>query len=380
MLYLWMPLANGAWYWSRGESWTSTASLEQLIQDIQPYHGQDAVVFFSSHEMQMIQQKIPKAQLKQLGVDGVKYLLEEYTIMPIDQMKVVSHFQVPDQLSVLGVSQHNILTLQHALNLIPVKVVALLPDFLILPTPKDGQTIIANVEGHLFARTSPFQGHAIEDLSLYLEMNSQASHYLYDGLSEDQLLSLIDSSSQDQRESFQYQFRPDVKLKNHPFNFLPKSKNSKTGLSGYWKACIGIFISFLLVQFSYDLLRWVKMKSVADQTGKVAIGQYQSWFGPNSRLNEQNLRSQFESNLRMSKPANTQALQLISRVGPILTQHQVVANRVSYEASGLSMDLVADSSEKLQNLIQQMNQQGFKAELGNVQTQDKMVIGLVKVQ
>ena len=44
------------------------------------------------------------------------------------------------------------------------------------------------------------------------------------------------------------------------------------------------------------------------------------------------------------------------------------------------MDLVAKSSESLQTLVQQLNQQGFKAELGNVQTQGATVIGLVKIQ
>jgi len=42
--------------------------------------------------------------------------------------------------------------------------------------------------------------------------------------------------------------------------------------------------------------------------------------------------------------------------------------------------LKASSSEQLQALTQQLNQQGFKAELGNVQTQGAGVIGLVKVQ
>ena len=61
-------------------------------------------------------------------------------------------------------------------------------------------------------------------------------------------------------------------------------------------------------------------------------------------------------------------------------QHQIIANQVNYEASMLNMDLVAKSSDSLQTLVQQLNQQGFKAELGNVQTQGTTVIGLVKIQ
>ena len=61
-------------------------------------------------------------------------------------------------------------------------------------------------------------------------------------------------------------------------------------------------------------------------------------------------------------------------------QHQIIANQINYEASILNMDLVAKTSDSLQTLVKQLNQQGFKAELGNVQTQGATVIGLVKIQ
>ena len=118
-----MPEANGVWQWSRGTDWTTSSSLEQLIQDIKLYQGEEAVVFFPSREVQILQQKFSKAQYKQLGVDGLKYLLEEYVIMPIDQMKVFSHFQQPDQVSVLGINHHAVTTMQHSLSLIPLKIV-----------------------------------------------------------------------------------------------------------------------------------------------------------------------------------------------------------------------------------------------------------------
>ncbi|MGE8529937.1 MAG: type II secretion system protein GspL, partial [Acinetobacter guillouiae] len=147
MLYLWMPEANGVWQWSRGSDWTKSSSLEQLIQDIKLYQGEEAVAFFPSREVQILQQKFSKTQYKQLGVDGVKYLLEEYVILPIDQMKVFSHFQQPDQVSILGIHQYAVTTMQHSLSLIPLKIVSLLPDFLMLPVPEVGQTILANVNG-----------------------------------------------------------------------------------------------------------------------------------------------------------------------------------------------------------------------------------------
>ena len=111
-----------------------------------------------------------------------------------------------------------------------------------------------------------------------------------------------------------------------------------------------------------------------------AVDQFKYWFGQSYPVTEQTLKSQFEAQLRQSQTGSTQALSLLSRVGPLLMQQQITANRVSYDASALNMELKAGSAELLQNLIQQLNQQGFKAELGNIQPSASGVVGLVKIQ
>lgn len=380
MLYLWMPEANGVWQWSRGESWIQASTLELLIQDIKPYQGEEATVFFPSRDVQIIQQTLSKAQYKQLGVEGIKYLLEEYLIQPIDQMKVLSHFQAPDQLTILGISHNRVLTMQHALTLIPINVVALLPDFMVLPIPQSGDMILANMNQSLLVRHDALRGASVDDLDLYLEVAPKAEQYLYSDLSDDQAFSLFKVASVEQRESFEYRFEPVPKAKSHPFNVLPKAKSKDSTVSGYWKVCMALCVALIMVQLVFDFNRWMKLKKVADDTAVVAVDQYKSWFGANSRVTEQNLKSMFESHLRMSQSADTQALQLISRIGPILMQQQIVANRVAYDSNVLNLDLLAKSSEALQSLVTQLNQQGFKAELGNVQTQGAMVLGLVKIQ
>ncbi|RZJ22505.1 MAG: general secretion pathway protein GspL [Acinetobacter sp.] len=379
MLYLWMPEANGVWQWSTGESWSQASSLEQLIQDIQGYHGQETVVFFPSRNVQMLQQSLAKPQYKKLGPDGVKYLLEEFVVLPIDSMKVLHHFQNPDQLIILGVANSMVETLQHALSLIPVKVVSLLPDFLILPLPEAGQTVIANVSGRLLVRESEFMGNSVDDLALFLDYQPPGQFYKISNFTAEQMQSLEAMVTHEQIESFHYEVPLLKKAQHHPFNILPKAKNS-SGVSGYWKACAAVLIAALMVQFGYDAIRWYKYKKVADQTALQAIDQYKYWFGQSSRVTEQNLKSQFESHLRLNKSANTQALQLLSRIGPVLMQNQIVANRVHYEASALNMELQANSAAALQNLAQQLNQQGFKAELGNIQPNGAGAIGLVKIQ
>ncbi|RKG32680.1 general secretion pathway protein GspL [Acinetobacter guerrae] len=379
MLYLWMPEANGAWFWSTGENWLQASSLEQLIHDLQSHQGQETVVFFSSRHIQILQQHMTKAHVKQLGADGVKYLMEEYVTLPIDHMRVVHHFESPDQLTILGVAQSLVETWQHALNLLPIKLIALLPDFLILPAPEQGQVNIAHLHGQTLVRENLYKGMSIDDLAVYLEFQPSQTFYHYTNLTAQQLDSLANVSTVETRQPFDYQFQKILKPKQHPFNVLPKTKN-ETQVSGYWKACVAVLIAVLVVQFSYDALRWYKLKKLANQTAMQAVDQYKYWFGANSRVTEQNVKSMFESQLRMSQSGDTTALNLLSRVGPILMQRQIVAQQLSYTDSSLSMSLKAKSANDLQSLTQQLNQQGFKAELGNVQADGAGAIGMVKVQ
>ena len=379
MLYIWMPETNGTWYWSTGENWLQSNSLEQLIQDLQTHNGKEAVVYFSSRHAQVFQQTMNKTHYKQLGQDGVKFLLEEFVTLPIDQMKVVHHFQ-NDQLNILGVAQSTIETWQYALSLLPVQIVAFLPDFLMLPEPEENQVIIANLYDHVLMRENAWSGDAVDDLGLYLEFLPADTQVQHSNLNFSQLDSLATVTNADQRTELAYQFQQLVRAKQHPFNVLPKAKNAETQWSGYWKAAAVVLVAVIFVQLAYDALRWAKLKKVADQTAVQAIDQYKSWFGENSRVTEQNIKSQFESQLRMSKLGDTAALSLLSRVGPILMQKQIVAQQVNYADSTLAMSLKAKSADDLQALTQQLNQQGFQAELGNVQADSIGAVGMVKIK
>lgn len=379
MLYLWMPETNGTWYWSAGENWLQANSLEQLIQDLQVHNGKETVVYFPSRNAQILQQPMTKMHYKQLGQEGLKYLLEEYVTLPIDQMKVVHHFQ-NDQLNVMGVAHSTVETWQHALSLLPIQIAAFLPDFLILPAPEENQVVIANLYDHLLVRESEWSGNSVDDLGLFLEFQTPETNYKLANLSSTELATVMAASSQDQYTEFSYQFQPLAKAKQHPFNVLPKSKNAEVQWSGYWKASALVLVAVIFVQLGYDALRWSKLKKVADQTSAQAIDQYKFWFGENSRVTEQNIKSQFESQLRMSQLGDTQALSLLSRVGPILMQKQIIAQQVNYDASTLAMSLKAKSADDLQGLTQQLNQQGFQAELGSVQADSIGAIGVVKVK
>jgi len=379
MLYLWMPEANGVWQWSDGDFWKSSATLEQLIHEIQEYHGEEATVFFPSRHVQVLQQSMSKAQYKKIGQEAIKYLLEEYIIQPVDSMKVLHHFQQPDQINVLGIANSTVEMMQNVLHLLPVKFTALLPDFLVLPVRQGNQRVLAEIAGRLLVRESEYVGHSVDDLSLYLDYQPKDVSYLVSGLSTDQLRSLESVATHDQIESFQYSIPQLKKARQHPFNVLPKAK-SDTSVSGYWKACAAVFLGVLVLQFSYDAVRWYQYKKIANQTAAQAVDQFKYWFGQSYPVTEQNIKSQFEGQLRQSQIANTQSFDLISRVGSVLMQNQMVAQRVNYESSTLSMQLQAQSSDAFNTLTRQLTQQGFKVELGNVQANGTGAIGSVRIQ
>ncbi len=387
MLYIWMPEAEEMWCWSKGDTWQAVSSLDQLIQQLETEQltgksnakNNDAVIFFPTQKAQILSQHMSKAQYKQLGADGIKYLLEDDIALPIDQMLVRNSFNAPDQIHLMGVAQYHVETWRNALSLLPIQVVAILPDFLVLPSPVlPKQVILGCIHGRMLARHGAIQGQGVDDLALYLQFQAADVDFLTTGLNTVQQAQLQQHTGQT-TQKFDYHFDGLGLTKQHPFNVLPKAQNRQV-LSGYWLACAALVLALIVVQLSYDLLRYSKLKSLADQTSMQAISQYKSWFGTNNRVTEQNIKSQFQSQLQSSKSANNQALDLLSRVGPILMQNKIVAQELRSDTSSLSIVLKGNSSEQLQTLAQQLNKQGFKAQLGNVRADAGAAIGLLRVE
>lgn len=53
------------------------------------------------------------------------------------------------------------------LALLPTKLVALLPDFLVLPEPQAQQVILCNIGHQLLVRENKWLGNSIDDLGLF---------------------------------------------------------------------------------------------------------------------------------------------------------------------------------------------------------------------
>ena len=379
MLYIWMPESDGAWKWSLGDDWHIAPTLEQLIRTLADLHVQEALVFFPSQMVQVFSHTLSKSQYQKMGTEAAQYLIEDDLIHSIDQFKILQKFEAPETLHLFAIAQQQLQTLQHALSLLPIQLSGLLPDFLLLQQPASSNIHIASCDGRYLVRASNEQGLAIDDLDLYLSYQLPEQHYQVSGFDIKSLEQFTQQYPDAHFHALSLPWLFDKKLKQHPWNVLPKSKKT-SNLSKQWKACAALIAAIVVAQLSYDGLRWVQNKKIADQTAQQAIEQYQSWFGAQGRVSEQNLKSQFESHLRMSQSAETQSLELLSRIGPLLMQQNIVAEKLSFKDKILQLSLKAQSTESLQRLIEQMKQQGLQVELGRVEAISGAAVGEVKVQ
>lgn len=378
MLHLWIPEGQGAWHWSVGQAWQRAESLEQLLTQITPEQHQQAVAYFPSRDIQLLQLSFSKAQYKQLGPIGIDYLLEEYVVLPLDAMQIRHHFN-GEELVVLGMAKQRLETLQQALQLTSVSIVACLPDFLLLPEPEAGQINLVSIDGRLLAREGQYAGHSIDDLALYLDYQPSEQNYTVFGLSAAAEATLMARVTQAQVLPLSEPFVVPKQPIRHAFNMLNAVKRVHTG-PRYGLACALCALALIVAQLGYDGLNWYQQKKVADQSASQALAQYKTWFGAQGRVSEQNLKSQFESQLRLNQSADVHALQLLSRIGPTLMQNNLFAQQVNYQQRTLDLQLQANSLDALQQLTQQLNQQGLQVQLGRTEPQGSGVMGWIKIQ
>lgn len=383
MLYLWMPEGQGNWLWCvDGDAWQAATSVEALIQAVNTISAsKEAIVFFPSQTAQFDVKPLARAQYKQLGVQGVQYLLEENSIEAIDHLAIFHHY-AQNELHMMAMSKQTRETYQYSLSLLPWHIQALLPDFLIIEAPEPHNLNIVQIQDRTLWRWGDYRGWQSSDFSLIDLWQHPEQKIKVAGLSSSQMTQVaetlkdptqLETASMDELKTHL------SKIKNHPFNALLKVKKPSQQ-SHYWRACAALFVIALSVQVLYDGLRWWKYKKIADQTSELAVNQYKQWFPNDGRINEQNLSTQFNAKIRANASADVQVLQLISRVGPILQQANIAAQQVKYQENSLSLHLLAKNAEHLKNLTDQFKQQGFSAELGAIQNQGNDVVGIIKVQ
>ena len=382
MLHLWMPEGDAAWRWrvSAGDNWQMAANWEALLQATANDVQKEAIVFFPTNKAQMMRQMMTRQQLRQIGASGVRYLLEEFALVSVDQLAVFYQLDVSEHLNIMALPASLIEQYQHVMALGKWRIQAYLPDFLLVPTPADlleAQLIINQQQRTL--RTSDYMAYCADDLAILLDYMPELTHLNVWGDIEPKDQQAIDALIDLKTTTHQWTDTlfplSDAQLIRHPYNVLPKTR---TVVSGYWRAAAAVLVVGLLVQMTYDSVRIWRYNKVADQVNAMAVHQYQSWFPEERRI--VNLRQQFEGHLQDDSSTDLSALTLISRVGPLLQQANMPASQVQYRDNTLELTVLASNLPALEALRSQFSEQGLKAELGSVNPASGQVSGLIRVQ
>ncbi len=382
MLNLWMPEGDAPWRWrvSAGDNWQMAANWEALLQATANDAQKEAIVFFPTNKAQMMRQMMTRQQLRQIGAGGVRYLLEEFALVSVDQLAVFYQLDVSEHLNIMALPASLIEQYQQVMALGKWRIQAFLPDFLLVPTPADlleAQLIINQQQRTL--RTSDYMAYCADDLAILLDYMPELTHLNVWGDIEPKDQQAIDALIDLKTTTHQWTDTlfplSDAQLIRHPYNVLPKTR---TVVSGYWRAAAAVLVVGLLVQMTYDSVRIWRYNKVADQVNAMAVHQYQSWFPEERRI--VNLRQQFEGHLQDDSSTDLSALTLISRVGPLLQQANMPASQVQYRDNTLELTVLASNLPALEALRSQFSEQGLKAELGSVNPASGQVSGLIRVQ
>ncbi len=383
MLYVWMPEGDAAWRWWVGtelaatmllSEWQVADNWEALLTDTAVNPQREVTVFFPSSSAQLLQRSMSRQQRRQLGDQGVRYLLEEYTLGSVEQLAVRDQLIGDDELNVLAVPSNHIAQYIQSMALGNWQLHALLPDFLLLPVQAERATLLLHNRTPLLRLS---EGYAVlaEDLAVVLPRLPQLTALTVLGepseLQQQQLLDL-EIPIEYQAASLQLP----AQLARHPYNFLPKPKG--LAISAHWKALAALLVLAVLVQILHDGLTAWRYQQVAEATQAQAEQQFRQWFPDEQRII--NLRRQMEGRLQSNSEQDLTALSLIGRVGPVLQQAQLVAQSIRYRDEVLELNIVASNLAALEQLRGQMDQQGLTAELGAVTSVGTDVSGLLRIK
>lgn len=390
MLYLWMPerstadqaVAQERFRWrtshesslSHSEGWQTALGWDALLAATAVTGEREVMVFFPTSSVQILRQSMSKAQLRQLGTNGVRFLLEEYSLTPIDQLDVRYQHHA-GELTVLAKPQHDVANLLSVLGLAPWSIVALLPDFLLLPQTAGSATLLLDGVNRIL-RVDDAYAVSADHLDVTLARVKVQRIAVIGELSALDRASLDAETSRSGLEWEQLDlpvssvFGVERVTAKHPYNLALQSTESV--ISPYWRVVAAVLVAAIGVQMLYDGVRIWRYHSVAVATKAMAEQQYRQWFPEEHRIVD--LKRQMQGHIQGLGAVDMSALSLISRVGPALSQANLPAQKIHYVASTtpnsgqLELQINAPSLSALESLRTQIAVQGLTAELGAVNT------------
>lgn len=375
MLYLWMPEGSAPWRWCvSGQPWQAASNWDELLKATSDLAVTEMVVFFPTTSAQLSRQGLTRQQLRQLGDTGLRYTLEEYSLAPVDQLDVRSVQTAEDEVTVLAIPQLVVSQYVNALALGPWRLMALLPDFLLIPMLEDRPTLL--VDGPVtLLRSAEYWASPAEYLPAVLGHLSPHTALTVLGELPSHLSARLEAA-QIPLVPAEIPLVPPARPIQHPFNVLPRVKSTR--INPYWKAVAAVLLLGVLVQIGKDGLETWRYQQVARADRAQAEQWFRQWFPEETRI--LNLKTQMATHLQQNLGQDTQALALLARIGPSLQQTGLPAQLLRYQDGRMELELKARSMAELESLRGLLSQQGLKVELGAVNPMGNDVMGMIRVQ
>ncbi len=385
MIHIWLPTQHAAlrlWQqttqtWQTADNWQTLATLANL-QTTQSAKLQ-ACLYFPSVSLLTIQPTLSASQLTALGDTGRRYLFEDISIGSVEDLQVkiqptATNSELP---ALFGLHTADIHSWINAASLAGIEIVALLPDFLLLPTIDT--RIDTSMNTRAISTTSAvyyqdadtqllklntYHGMAVSFLPLVLTKLPMLETLYLTGFHDETVAQQLTSMPNLSIESSKLLPTPIKDPVRHFFNFA--TIKGKTTLAPYAKVIVLITVCALLTAFVVDALRWYYYNQAQKQASTLLAQQYAQWF-PNEPLSSKlTLQRQLSGKLTTQQSATPNVLQTLSSIQPVLQQYQLTAKQLNFQNNHLQLQLLSSSADSLNKAVNEMVNKGIKAKLGSV--------------
>lgn len=399
MIHIWLPTQHAAlrlWQqttqtWQTADDWQTLATLANL-QTTQSAKLQ-ACLYFPSVNLLTIQPTLTASQLNALGDTGRRYLFEDISIESVEDLQVkiqppVSNSELP---ALFGLHTADIHSWINAASLAGIEIVALVPDFLLLPTidaridtsiatstnakardlratetratPTTSAVYYQDADTQLL-KLHTYHGMAVSFLPLVLTKLPMLETLYLTGFHDETIAQQLASMPNLSIESSELLPAPIKDPVRHFFNFA--TIKGKTTLAPYAKVIALVTVCALLTAFVVDAFRWYYYNQAQKQAATLLAQQYAQWF-PNEPLSSKlTLQRQLSGKLTTQQSATPNVLQTLSSIQPVLQQYQLTAKQLNFQNNHLQLQLLSSGADSLNKAVNDMVNKGIKAKLGSV--------------
>ena len=392
MIHIWLPTQHAAlrlWQqttqtWQTADDWQTLATLANL-QTTQSAKLQ-ACLYFPSVSLLTIQPTLSASQLNALGDTGRRYLFEDISIGSVEDLQVkiqptATNSELP---ALFGLHAADIHSWINAASLAGIEIIALLPDFLLLPTIDTRiDTSIATSTNTKATETRAttsavyyqdadtqllklhtYHGMAVSFLPLVLTKLPMLETLYLTGFHDETVAQQLASMPNLSIESSELLPTPIKDPVRHFFNFA--TIKGKTTLAPYAKVIALVSVCALLTAFAVDALRWYYYNQAQKQASTLLAQQYAQWFPDEPLSSKLTLQRQLSGKLTTQQSATPNVLQTLSSIQPVLQQYQLTAKQLSFQNNHLQLQLLSSSTDSLNKAVNDMVNKGIKAKLGSV--------------